>query len=318
MSPGAGESPFDLFFRDQGYVLLDGGLATALEEGGQDLNDPLWSARVLLEAPGALTAVHRAYLEAGADCIATATYQATFQGFRARGLDDGQAEEAFHLAVRLAVDARDAFWSDPGKRRGRLRPLVAASIGPYGAYLADGSEYRGDYGLGEEELTDFHRRRWHLLARTAADVLACETVPSALEARVLVHLLDETPDAWAWISFQCRDEAHLADGTPLGDAVAACLEHPRVVAAGVNCVPPQRVPALLAAAGRGKGRSLVAYPNSGERYDAVTKTWRPGSDPVDLAAEAPGWRRLGAAVVGGCCRTTPATIASMRRSLRGT
>lgn len=296
-------------------MLLDGGLATALEARGQDLHDPLWSARVLLEAPDAVRAVHDAYLAAGADCIATVTYQATFQGFQGRGLTDAEAVEAFQHAVLLAVEARDDFWREADNRRGRLRPLVAASVGPYGAYLADGSEYRGDYGLDVAELVAFHRRRWMLLADSPADLLGCETIPSAVEAEALLSLLDETPTAWAWLSFQCKDEKHLADGTLLRQVVQRCAQHPRVLAAGVNCVPPQAVPGLLDSVGRGMGIPLAAYPNSGDLYDPVAKVWRPGVGEMDVAAAAPGWIQRGASVVGGCCRTTPETIAAMRRAL---
>jgi S-methylmethionine-dependent homocysteine/selenocysteine methylase len=204
-------------------VVLDGGLATALESHGQDLADPLWSARVLLEAPDLVRRVHMDYLAAGADCIATVTYQATFEGFTRRGLTDAEAGEAFHLAVRLALEARDDFWSEAGNRQGRLRPLVAASVGPYGAFLADGSEYTGAYDLDEAGLTAFHRRRWNLLAGSGVDLLACETIPSLVEARALLGLLSETAGRWAWLSFQCRDEARLADGTPLVEAVRALL-----------------------------------------------------------------------------------------------
>ena len=259
-------------------------------------------------------AVHREYLEAGADCVATVTYQATFEGFAARGMSTERAAAAFHAAVALAVEARDAFWDVPGHQVGRSRPLVAASIGPYGAYLADGSEYTGAYDLDEDALHRFHRGRWHLLAGSRADLLACETIPSLAETRVLLRLLAETPGCWAWISFQCRDEAHLADGTPLEEAVRLCAAE-RIAAVGVNCVPPSHVPALLARARSATSRPLAAYPNSGETYDAATKRWAGGVEVDDPAVAAPGWRERGASVLGGCCRTGPDTIRRMRRAL---
>jgi homocysteine S-methyltransferase len=309
--------PFAPFLRTQGVVILDGGLATALEARGEALDDPLWSARALLDAPDAVRSVHRAYLEAGADCIATATYQATFEGFRARGLSDSASEDVFRLAVALAVEARDAFWREPAHRNGRTEPLVAASVGPYGAYLADGSEYTGAYDLDEDGLVRFHRRRWHLLAASPADVLACETIPSLAEARALLRLLEETAGCRAWASFQCRDGAHLADGTPLEEAVRLCDGAARVAAVGVNCVPPARVPELLERARSATGKPLAAYPNSGEVYDAATPRWTAGDALEDPAAAAPGWRARGASVIGGCCRTGPETIRRMRRALLG-
>lgn len=307
--------PFAPFLRSQGVVLLDGGLATALEERGQRLEDALWSARVLLDAPEVVSSVHGAYLVAGADCIATVTYQATFEGFAARGMTDASAEAAFHRAVRLATEARDAFWEDPAHRTGRLRPLVAASVGPYGAFLADGSEYTGAYDLDEDGLVAFHRRRWRLLASSSVDLLGCETIPSLTEARALLRLLGETPSVWVWISFQCRDEGHLADGTPLEKAVRLCDGVERVAAVGVNCVPPSRVAPVLARARTVTDKALAAYPNSGESWDARERRWLQGALEDDPATAAPGWRRLGASVLGGCCRTGPDTIRRMRGAL---
>ncbi len=315
MTDPRSSSPFAPFLRAQGFVLLDGGLASALEVRGHDLRDPLWSTRMLLDAPDEVRRVHLDYLGAGADCIATVTYQATFDGLRARGLDEARAAAAFGLAVRLAVEARDAFWSEPSRRGARVRPLVAASVGPYGAYLANGAEYTGEYDLDEDALVAWHRRRWHLLAASGADLLGCETIPSFPEARALVRLLAETPGRWGWISFQCRDGEHLADGTPLEDAAAYCGRAPGVAAVGVNCVPPARVSSLLGCARRGTDGTLVAYPNSGERYDVSAKAWCPGDAGDDPAAWAPRWFAQGAAVLGGCCRTGPDTIARMRRAL---
>ena len=195
-------------------MLLDGGLATELEAAGHDLNDPLWSAKVLLENPEAVAAAHRSFLEAGADCISTVTYQATFPGLTRRDMTVAQAESVFTRAVELAVQVRDEFWAAArgSGRAGPLRPLVAASVGPYGAFLADGSEYRGGYGIGVAELDAFHRDRWHLLAAGPADVIAAETLPCLDEVRVLARLAAETPSKPAWLSFCCREGALLADG----------------------------------------------------------------------------------------------------------
>lgn len=321
MTASAGRSPLAPFLATQGVVVLDGGLATALEARGHDLDDPLWSARLLLDDPEEVRAVHAAYLQAGADCIATATYQATFGGLVARGLDESGAESLLRVSVELARDARDAFWSDPAVHRGRLRPLVAASVGPYGAALADGSEYTGCYDLDEEGLVTWHRRRWHVLASAGADLLACETIPSLAEARALVRLMAETPERWAWISFQCRDGGRLADGTPVAEAVAACAGAAKLAAVGFNCVPPDLVSPLLAAARSVTDAPLAAYPNSGERYDAQARAWRPGASgvasgaPPDLATRASGWLTEGAVVLGGCCRTGPDAIARLREAL---
>jgi homocysteine S-methyltransferase len=310
-------SPLAPFLERQGVALLDGGLATALEARGHDLADPLWSARVLLEEPRAVSDVHAAYLAAGADCITTATYQATFEGFGRRGLAHAEAAEVLLRGVELAIGARDTFWAEPTLRAGRLRPLVAASIGPYGAFLADGSEYTGRYDLDVDGLEAFHAPRWALLASSHADLLACETIPSLAEARALLTLLDRTPGRSAWLSFQCRDDAHLADGTPFEEAARLCMACPGVAAVGVNCLPPQHVSSLLDRARSQGPKMLAAYPNSGEAWDPVRRFWRGPASRTDAAALAAEWRNRGAGLIGGCCRIGPDEIARMRHALLG-
>jgi homocysteine S-methyltransferase len=308
-------NPISEFVQHQGVLVLDGGLATALESRGYDLDDELWSAKILLEAPDAIRQVHLDFLAAGADCIATSSYQASLPGFRKRGLSDREGVELLRLSVRLAVEARDAFWGEPGNRRGRLRPLVAASVGPYGAFLADGSEYTGRYGIDDDELLAFHRSRWHLLADSQADLLACETIPSRQEADVLMRLLRETPERWAWMSFSCRDGAHLSDGSPLVDVARACDAEPRVAAVGINCTRPEFISSLITEAREATEKPVIVYPNSGERYDAEHKTWSAGPPRVDWGETSVEWARLGANGIGGCCRVGPEEIAQMRRQL---
>ena len=303
--------PIRACLESQGFLVLDGGLATELEALGCDLNDPLWSARALLGDREAVRSAHRRFLEAGADCIATATYQATFEGFAARGLDARETARLLRAAVEVAVSARDGFWADLSMPAGRLRPLVAASIGPYGAFLADGSEYRGDYGLSAAELYDFHAPRWEVLAETEADLLACETTPSLEETQAYCRLaaVSHRP---TWISFQCRDGAHLADGTPLETAVSMCDDEPHVVAVGVNCIDPGFVSSLIAAARGATPKPILVYPNSGEAWDAEAKRWTGSASPVDWARRAAEWRSAGADGIGGCCRVGPAEITAIR------
>ncbi len=308
------DNPLTPFLQRQGYLVLDGGLATELEQRGFDLRDPLWSARLLLEAPDVIRQVHLDYLLAGADCITTATYQATIPGFMARGLSQDAAEELLRRAVQLAQAARAQFATHPAAQ-GRLRPLIAASIGPYGAYLANGAEYTGEYDLALDGLLAFHRPRWQLLAASAADWLACETLPSFIEAQALAQLLQATPGRYAWFSFSCRDERHLSDGTPLA-AVAAWLDdYAQVVAVGINCTSPRFIPALIAEVRQATRKPIIVYPNSGERYDPVTQMWQGESLAPAYAEAADGWRAAGAQVLGGCCRTTPEHIARLRLAL---
>ena len=302
--------------KDDETLILDGGLATELEAGGFDLNHGLWSARVLIEEPEAIRAVHARFLAAGADCIISATYQASFPGLAHYGLSDKESERLFRFAVELAAEERNRFWRDPENRIGRRRPLVAASVGPYGAFLADGSEYTGDYKIDDAGLAVFHQRRLAVLAGAGADLLAVETIPSAREARVLRRLLerlDNSPPAW--MSFTCRDGAHLSDGTPVEEVAADFADCARVHWVGVNCTAPKHLAELIPRIGAASGKPVVAYPNGDGRWDPVRKIWEKPAETADLPQRAPEWRRLGATLIGGCCRTRPQDIRGMRDAL---
>ncbi len=296
-------------------TVLDGGFATSLEALGYDLDDDLWSAKILLEAPDAIRRVHGDFLLAGADCITAGTYQASIPGFVAKGLTYDRASEVLGRAVDLAVEACDAFWSDVENRDQRLRPMVAASVGPYGAYRADGSEYTGAYGLSDDELLDFHEGRWRILAESAADLMGCETIPSLQEAEVLLELLRRTPDRWAWMSFTCRDGAHLSDGSPLAAAARICDTGTRVAAVGINCTRPELVSELISVVRNATEKPIIVYPNAGGRYDAARKTWEGDTPRHDWPALVAHWRDLGASVIGGCCRVGPADISRIRGRL---
>ncbi len=311
-------NPFAPFLEAQQAIVLDGGLATTLEAFGCALDAKLWSAGLLRDDPGSVRAVHQAFLEAGADCIATVTYQASFQGFAEVGLTDAEALELFGLAVRLAVEERDRFWSVEANRRARLRPLVAASIGPYGAYLADGSEYDGRYGLGVDELRRFHRRRFELMAESAADLVALETIPSVVEAEALLGILADSGSAWAWISFSCPDGAHISDGTPVEEVARLCDGSERLCAIGVNCTAPTHVPEIVRRMCSATELPVLAYPNSGEGWDAGAKRWTPAGVEADLSEAVVEWVREGARGVGGCCRVGPETIRHLRERALGT
>lgn len=291
-----------------GVVILDGGLATQLEAQGNDLADRLWSARLLAEAPEEIVRAHLAYFRAGARVATTASYQATFEGFAERGIDHAEAARLIARSVELAAEARARHVAEVAPAdAGPL--LVAASIGPYGAMLADGSEYRGRYGRSVAQLRDFHRERMAVLAETEADLLACETIPELEEGIALVELLDETPDAVAWLSFSCADGGHLRSGVPIEEAVAVADGAQRVVAVGVNCTAPELVEELLSRAATVTAKPLVVYPNSGEGWDAVARAWTGGPGVGVDPPAARRWIARGARLVGGCCRVTPAQIA---------
>jgi homocysteine S-methyltransferase len=290
-----------------GIVVLDGGLATELEARGHDLSDRLWSARVLMSDPDAIEDVHLDYFRAGARVATTASYQATVPGFEAEGLDRAAAIHAITRSVALARRARDRFAEESGVSATEL--LVAGSVGPYGAMLADGSEYTGDYDLGPAALRDVHAPRIEALLEAGADIIAFETIPTIREAAVLLDLLAES-GASGWLSYQCRDGETTAAGEPIDDAVALGAA-PGVVAVGVNCTAPRHMPELLARAATVTDRPLVAYPNRGDRWDAVGRSWVGEAAGTYDPATVAGWTAFRATWLGGCCGTGPTDIAAL-------
>ncbi len=310
-----GSNPLLDFIDKQGVAILDAGLATALEDRGHPLDDRLWSARMLIDDPDTIRDVHGEFLSAGADCITTASYQASLAGFRDRGMDDATARDLLRKSVWLALEARDDFWGVKANRRNRLKPVVAASIGPYGAVLGDGSEYRGDYDIDTGELEAFHGERWSILADCGADLLACETIPAGSEAIALLRVLQQSPQAWAWMSFSCADDGHLWDGTSIRRIAGHCDSQEGVAAVGVNCTAPAYIDGLISRIRGETCKPIVVYPNSGEDYDAASKRWRSGDEQVEFAAAAPGWVSQGASCVGGCCRVRAGDIVRLRQRL---
>lgn len=289
-------------------LVIDGALATELERRGCDLKDDLWSAKILLEQPEVIQQLHYDYFQAGADCAITASYQATIDGFKKRGLNESEAIALIQKSVRLAITARDEFWANESNHIGRSKPFVAASVGPYGAYLADGSEYRGNYGLSEKDLIDFHRPRMRALIEAGADMLACETIPTIVEAQALANLLKEFPAITAWFSFSARDEKHVSEGQSFADCVELLNDHSQVTAVGINCTSPKFIPSLIHEGKQKTDKPLLVYPNLGESYDAVNNNWDGNVTVESFSEEAKGWHREGARLIGGCCRTSPEDI----------
>ncbi|MDI6634834.1 homocysteine S-methyltransferase [Pantoea dispersa] len=289
-------------------LILDGALATELEARGCNLADTLWSAKVLMENPELIYQVHYDYFAAGANVAITASYQATPLGFAARGLDSGQASALIRQSVALAQRARDDYRAASGSE---APLLVAGSVGPYGAYLANGAEYRGDYALPAAEMKDFHRPRVAALLEAGVDLLACETLPSFGEIQALISLLAEFPHSSAWFSFTLRDAQHLSDGTPLGKVAEVINAAPQVVAVGLNCVALESVTPALQTLQALTDKPLLVYPNSGEQYDAVSKSWHSAPSGCTLHDKFPEWQQAGARLIGGCCRTTPQDIAAI-------
>lgn len=308
-------NPIDEILRDQSIMILDGALATELEKHGCDLNDPLWSARVLLENPEVIYQVHLDYFRAGADCAITASYQATIEGFRKRGLNEKEAVELIKHTVVLAKKARDDFWQEEW-RGYRPKPLVAASVGPYGAYLADGSEYVGNYGVTDEALADFHRPRMAALIEAGADLLAFETIPSLQEAKVLDALVKEFPGTYAWLSFSLKNEKAISDGTLLKECASAFENSKQIAAIGINCAPLAVVTEAVNALKANTQKPIIVYPNSGESYDPETKTWHGQGACNGFDVKSVEWYESGARIIGGCCRTAPRHIQEISEKWR--
>jgi homocysteine S-methyltransferase len=289
-------------------LITDGGLATELEARGHnlstsDLSAALWSARLLIDAPDEIISVHEAFFRAGADFATTASYQASFDGFATHGIDAGDARRLMRRSVELAQTARDEVGGG----------WVAASVGPYGAALADGSEYRGRYGLTVKRLIDWHRPRMEVLAEAGADVLALETIPDLDEADALRHLLPEFGMP-AWLSFTI-DGPNTRAGQSLADGFALADEAPEIIAVGVNCCSPADVLPAIEIARTMTTKPVIVYPNSGERWDALRRSW---AGPSTFTAEpARRWAAAGARIIGGCCRVRPADIAELSGVLRG-
>lgn len=311
-----GKNPIEELLQKNRLVIIDGAMATELERKGCNLNDSLWSAKILQEKPELIKEVHMDYFKAGADIAITASYQATVEGFVKRGLTEIEAKRLISSSVELAKSARDEFWSEYQDTH-RCKPIVAASVGPYGAYLADGSEYRGNYGVDVAFLKEFHRDRIKLLIEAGADLLACETIPCLDEAIAIIEVLRELHDTsefqpvYAWFSFSCKDGKHISDGTPIRECAEFLSLFDQVAAVGLNCTAPDYVDSLIKEIKSTTDKPIIIYPNSGEVYDAVTKTWKEGAVENSFAERAKGWHESGAKLIGGCCRTKPSDIAAL-------
>lgn len=285
-------------------TILDGGLGSHLEALGHDLSGRLWSARILRDDPDAIADAHRDYFDAGAQVAITGSYQVSFEGLAQAGIDRQQGIALLERSVALATQARDERRPDG---------LVAASVGPYGAARADGSEYRGDYGLDRAGLRAWHAPRLDALLTAGPDLLAIETIPSRDEAGALIDLLRGT-GASAWLSFT-PDGGRLRTGESLEDAFRDAEASDEIVGVGVNCCHPDEVELALAAARRTTGKAVVVYPNSGERWNAVTRRWEgTAALPTGLVER---WLDLGATAIGGCCRIGPEEIRGIAAVVQG-
>jgi len=289
-----------------GPAAIDGGLASELEARGHDLSGDLWSARLLRDDPDSVRDVHTTYFLAGARVGISASYQASRSGFERQGLRAADADRLLALSVDLVREARDA-----AAAQGAMHPmLVAASVGPYGATMHDGSEYRGRYGVAHDDLVEFHRERLDVLVAASPDLLAIETVPDVDEARAIVEAL-HGHDVPAWMSFSCADDRRTCAGQPIEDA-AALVADSGLAALGVNCTKPEHITGLVARIRAvTPGLAIVVYPNAGRVWDGQASVWLgDGSDLLPDTAVS-SWFDAGAALVGGCCGLGPDAIGAV-------
>jgi len=289
---------------DQNKIMvIDGSMSTALEKLGADLNNELWTAKILAEHPELVKQVHINYFKAGADCGITCSYQASIPGLIKNGFTQKEAEDLIARSVTIFLEARDEWWEEEGKKSGRLFPVCLASVGPFGAYLADGSEYTGNYDTSRSNLYDFHRRRMEILVSAGADILMIETQPSLEEALIEAEIAEDLGCDYA-ITFSCADKKHTCKGELLSEcAKALSKDHPHLRMLGVNCVKPEYVTALIEELKKGTDLPIAVYPNSGEEYDPVTKTWKASDGMRDFGEYAYSYMKAGASAVGGCCTT---------------
>ena len=305
----------------QEIIILDGALGTELESLGYDVSGKLWSAQYLLDQPQIIQDVHESYVRAGSDIITTSSYQASISAFIEAGLTPEKGYDLLKETVFLAQKAIENVWQElsPEEQKQRPYPLVAGSVGPYAAYLADGSEYTGDYQLSEGEFQEFHRPRIQALLEVGCDLLAIETIPNGAEAAAILRLLaEEFPQAEAYLSLVAKSENAISDGTKIEELGNLAQESPQVLAVGFNCTAPHLIAPLLDGLGQVCNKPFLTYPNSGETYNGLTKTWH--DDPEQersLLENSKLWQNQGVRLFGGCCRTRPEDIAQLAKGLKG-
>jgi len=303
-------------------MTIDGGFSTqlAFHVGSNIDGDPLWSARYNAVEPTAVIQTHLDFLENGAEIILTNTYQASVEGYTTHlKLDREQSIELIKSTVKLAHIARDKFLQTKGNQQDK--PLIFASIGPYGAHLHDGSEYTGSYAsrVSSAVIRKWHKVRIDACVEAGVDGLAIETIPCQMEAEAVVDLIhDEYPDLKFWVSFQCKDGQRIADGGDFSSAVemiwsrVEARQKKNLIAIGVNCINPNYVAELFKSLKR--KIPLVVYPNSGEIY-SVEEGWKGEKDCLPLEEYVHEWASLGAKFIGGCCRTNASMIQKLRQKV---
>ena len=280
-------------------IKLDGGLSTALENNGNKLTTSLWTGELIRTNPAQITKAHLDFINAGAQIIITSSYQLSYTGCGARGWSEDETNQALIASTLLAKNAVIESGKDV---------KLAASVGPYGASLADGSEYKGNYAVSKQVLKDFHGKRLEILISTSPDYLALETMPDTFEVEVLLDLLTDCPIPF-WISYSCKEGNQTNAGQDFQSAVDLAQS---AMAVGINCTKPELITDLLRSAKSDK--PYVVYPNSGRVWDAENKVWT-GSAAIGFSDELVSqWIKAGAEIVGGCCGIGAAEIEQLALS----
>ena len=303
----------------QDIIILDGALGTELERQGYDVSGRLWSAKYLLENPQIIQDLHEDYVRAGSNIITTSSYQASIPAFVEAGLSLDKADDLLKETVFLAQAAVKNVWQGLSlDEQQRSYPLIAGSVGPYAAFLADGSEYTGAYHLSEKEFKDFHRPRIQALLDAGCDLLALETIPNGAETKALVHLLsEEFPQVEVYLSFTAQTVSAISDGTLIEEVGRLAQSSPQVLAVGFNCTAPHLIAPLLEKLKQVCDKPLLAYPNSGEIYNVATNTWQDNPEQqLCLTDYSQLWKKQGVQLFGGCCRTRPEDIAQLAKGLK--
>lgn len=301
-------SRVDEILKEKGMIVLDGAMGSELERRGYDVNDVLWSAKMLKEAPEAIQKIHYDYLKAGADLLTCASYQASLDGFKIAGYTEEEAIAMIARSMELLIAAREQWWEEEGKDSGRPYPIVAGDVGPYGAYMADGSEYTGFYNLTDEEYRAFHMPRMQILKDAGAEFMVNETIPRLDEAIACAKMCEELGLDY-WVSFTFKDGKHISEGKTIEEVTAAFKELkekgevPHLKALGVNCTPPEFIKEIVEGFKAGSDIPIVVYPNAGGTYDGIKKIWYGSADTRTFGQMAAEWKEAGATFIGGCCRT---------------
>jgi homocysteine S-methyltransferase len=318
--------PLDPFLAYQGFVVLDGGLATELERFGANLDDPLWSTKILVESPELVSQVHENYVLSGADIITSCSYQSSFEAFEKKGIQHNDAKALFEKSILLAKQAVDKIWDkmkddiDSGgtsfsTSRHRLKPLVAGSIGPYGS--CEGSEFLGNYGKSIEFLMNFHRSKLSAILGANPDLVIFETIPCANEEiTAIANIMQENSfkNVPAIVSFSCKDSTHTCCGELIEDGFKIASSIPNIVSVGFNCTSPYHINGLIDAVSKFSTKPIIVYPNSGEIFDVKSKVWK--GSKCEISSYLEGWFKKGAKIFGGCCRTNPQDINQIRTILQ--